>query len=181
MKTTRILACLIVLTSSMAAAQEPPAKEGGDEAAPEAKTWVTEHSARIGGRNIEYTVTAGTMLMKNAEGKPHALMGFTAYAKKGSDPRTRPIMFAYNGGPGSASLWLHMGVLGPQRAVVEDTSQGSKGPFRRVENAYSIIDETDLIMIDPVGTGFAKPVGEGKGEDFWGVDQDIKSVSEFIV
>ena len=162
MKIARTLACLIVLTGSVAVAQEPPAEEAGSDAAPEAP-------ARIGGKNIEYTVTAGTMLMKNAEGKPHALMGFTAYTRKGGDPRTRPVMFAYNGGPGSASLWLHMGVLGPQRAVVEDTSQGSKGPFRRVENAYSIIDETDLVMIDPVGTGFAKPVGVGKGEDFWGV------------
>lgn len=88
---------------------------------------------------------------------------------------------AYNGGPGSASIWLHMGVLGPQRAVATDAGFSPNGPFRRVDNEYSIIDETDLVMIDPVGTGFAKPVGEGKGEDFWGVDQDIKSVSEFVV
>ena len=181
MKTIRILTCLILFSASIVAAQETPAKEGADSATPEAKTWVTSHSARIGGKNIDYTVTAGTMLMKNDEGNPHALMGFTAYTRKDSNVRTRPIMFAYNGGPGSASFWLHMGVLGPQRAVVEDTGQGSNGPFSRVENAYSIIDETDLVMIDPVGTGFAKPVGDGKGEDFWGVDQDIKSVSEFIV
>ena len=181
MKTTRILACLVLLIASVSMADDVPAESNGAAETPEAKTWVTEHSARIGGKTIEYTVTAGTMLMKNAEDKPQALMGFTAYTKKGGDQRKRPIMFAYNGGPGSASLWLHMGVLGPQRAVVEDTGRGSKGPFRRVENAYSIIDETDLVMIDPVGTGFAKPVGEGKGEDFWGVDQDIKSVSEFIV
>ena len=181
MKTIRILTCLILFSASIVATQETPAKEGADSATPEAKTWVTSHSARIGGKNIDYTVTAGTMLMNNDEGNPHALMGFTAYTRKDSNVRTRPIMFAYNGGPGSASLWLHMGVLGPQRAIVEDTGRGSNGPFSRVENAYSIIDEADLVMIDPVGTGFAKPVGDGKGEDFWGVDQDIKSVSEFIV
>jgi len=181
MKITTFLTSLVLLMTSAAIAQEAPAKGADAKEVPEAKTWVTEHSARIGGKTIDYTATAGTMLMKNGEGKPQALMGFTAYTKKGSDPRTRPILFAYNGGPGSASLWLHMGVLGPQRAVVEDTGQGSKGPFSRVENAYSIIDEADLVMIDPVGTGFAKPVGEGKGEDFWGVDQDIRSVSEFIV
>jgi carboxypeptidase C (cathepsin A) len=90
-------------------------------------------------------------------------------------------MFAYNGGPGSASIWLHMGVLGPQRAVITDAGFSPNGPFRRVDNEYSIIDETDLVMIDPVGTGFARPVGEDNGEDFWGVDQDIKSVSEFIL
>jgi carboxypeptidase C (cathepsin A) len=181
MKTTSFLTVLILFMTSAAVAQEAPANGAEAKDVPEAKTWVTDHSARIGGKTIEYTVTAGTMLMKNAEGKPQALMGFTAYTKKDADKRTRPVMFAYNGGPGSASLWLHMGVLGPQRAVVEDTGQGSKGPFSRVENAYSIIDEADLVMIDPVGTGFAKPVGEGKGEDFWGVDQDIRSVSEFIV
>jgi carboxypeptidase C (cathepsin A) len=181
MNTTRVLTLLICLLASLAMAQEAPGDDATENEVPEAKTWVTGHSARIGGKTIEYTVTAGTMQMKNAEGEPHALMGFTAYTRKGGDARTRPIMFAYNGGPGSASLWLHMGVLGPQRALVEDTGQGSKGPFRRVENAYSIIDETDLVMIDPVGTGFAKPIGEGKGEDFWGVDQDIRSVSEFIV
>jgi len=148
---------------------------------PEARQYVTEHSARVGGRNIEYTVTAGTMLMTNDDDEPAALMGYTAYVRKGGVAAERPIMFAYNGGPGSASLWLHMGILGPQRAVVTDAGFSGNGPYKRVNNDYSIIDETDLVMIDPVGTGFAKPVGKGKGEDFWGVDQDIKSVSEFIV
>lgn len=178
MQTMKLLTVLTFLLSSAAFAQD-----AADQPAetPEAKTWVTEHSARVGGKNISYTVTAGTMLMKNGEGKPHALVGYTAYTAKGGDSGKRPIMFAYNGGPGSASIWLHMGVLGPQRAVVTDAGRGSKGPYTRVENEYSIIDETDLVMIDPVGTGFSKPVGEGKGEDFWGVDQDIQSVSEFIV
>ena len=181
MKTTTTLALLSWFLASVSIAQEATPNDAAAGDVPEARTWVSEHAARIGGKNIEYTVTAGTLLMENAEGKPHALMGFTAYAKKGADRGKRPIMFAYNGGPGSASLWLHMGVLGPQRAIVEDTGQGIRGPFQRVENAYSIIDETDLVMIDPVGTGFSKPVGEGKGEHFWGVDQDIQSVSEFIV
>ena len=146
-----------------------------------ARTWVTEHTARVGGRTVDYTVTAGTMLMKNDDGESIGLMGYTAYVDNDADKRTRPIMFAYNGGPGSASLWLHMGILGPQRAVVTDAGYGANGPYERVENEFSIIDEVDLVMIDPVGTGFAKPVGVGTGEDFWGVDQDIKSVSEFIV
>jgi carboxypeptidase C (cathepsin A) len=148
---------------------------------PEAKVSVTEHQAKVGGKNVKYTVTAGTMLMNNDEGEPHALFGYTAYVDDSADKANRPLLFAYNGGPGSASLWLHMGVLGPQRAVVTDAGFSPNGPFKRVANEYSIIDETDLVMMDPVGTGFAKPVGEGKGEDFWGVDQDIKSVSEFIV
>ena len=173
-------ALLIILLPFMSAALADDKKDE-DKEAPEAKQYVTEHSARIGGRNIEYTVTAGTMLMENDKEEPIALMGFTGYVAKGGNKNERPIMFAYNGGPGSASLWLHMGILGPQRAVVTDAGFSTNGPYKRVLNDYSIIDEVDLVMIDPVGTGFAKPVGEGKGEDFWGVDQDIKSVSEFIV
>lgn len=182
MRTRRTaIALLFAFGIVVAAEQEGPADEATSDSIPEAKQAVTEHTARIGGKNVEYTVTAGTMLMENEEGKPHALMGFTAYVANGKNTSDRPIMFAYNGGPGSASLWLHMGILGPQRAVVTDAAFGNNGPFKRVTNDYSIIDEVDLVMIDPVGTGFAKPVGEGSGEDFWGVDQDIKSVSEFIV
>jgi carboxypeptidase C (cathepsin A) len=178
---SKFLVMLTIFFSAAASSQDAPAEQPAAAETPQARTWVTEHSARIGGKTLDYTVTAGTMLMKNAEDKPVALMGYTAYVAKGGNKANRPILFAYNGGPGSASLWLHMGVLGPQRAIVEDVGTGASGPFRRAANPHSIIDETDLVMIDPVGTGFAKPVGEGKGEDFWGVDQDIKSVSEFIV
>lgn len=180
----KILAVLILSISSVGhvhAAEADSEKENPAAEAPEGKVSITEHQAKIGGSNVKYTVTAGTMLMNNEEGEPHALFGYTAYVSDAADKTNRPLMFAYNGGPGSASIWLHMGVLGPQRAVVTDAGFSPNGPFKRVLNEYSIIDETDLVMIDPVGTGFAKPVGEGKGEDFWGVDQDIESVSKFIV
>ena len=177
----RILSIMMILALAGVAFAQEEGEAKDEKDVPEAKQVVTEHSATIGGSKIDYKVTAGTMLMKNDDEEPIALVGFTAYEKKGADKRTRPIMFAYNGGPGSASLWLHMGILGPQRAIVQDAGFTTNGPYERVENDYSIIDEVDLVMIDPVGTGFAKPVGEGKGEDFWGVDQDIKSVSEFIV
>jgi carboxypeptidase C (cathepsin A) len=180
----RLLALIIVSSFLSLSFAADPADENGKESAAEAaqaKTWVTGHEARIGGRKIEYTVTAGTMLMRNDEDEPQALIGYTAYVAKGQDRDRRPIMFAYNGGPGSASIWLHMGILGPQRAVVTDAGFSNNGPYRRVNNEYSIIDETDLVMIDPVGTGFARAVGDATGEDFWGVDQDIRSISEFIV
>jgi len=177
-KLALILLSVIALGSAFAAEDAPKAKP---EETPEAKVSATTHEIKIGGKTVKYTATAGTMLMKDEEGKPVALFGYTAYVADGVDQAKRPLMFAYNGGPGSASLWLHMGVLGPQRAVVTDAGFSPNGPFKRVSNEYSILDETDLVMIDPVGTGFSKPVGEAKGEDFWGVDQDIKSVSEFIV
>lgn len=152
-----------------------------ERASPEAKVWVTAHQIRIGGATLAYTATAGTMLIKNDKDEPVALFGFTAYVKDGADPRTRPIMFAYNGGPGSASAWLHMGILGPKRTVLDDLDMNTHGPFRTVENEFTILDRADLVMIDPVGTGLSRPVGKGEGKDFWGVDQDIKSVSDFIL
>lgn len=137
-------------------------------------------SVRIDGKNIEYTATAGTLVMKNEKAEPIAQFGYTAYVKDGKNKSKRPIMFAYNGGPGSASLWLHMGILGPVRTVVEDLVFNTKGPFQRTNNEYSILAKADLVMIDPVGTGFSRPIGKTKGETFWGVDQDIASVSNFI-
>lgn len=148
---------------------------------PKAQLWVTQHKITIGGKTIAYTATAGTMLMKDDKGEPIALFGFTAYTQDGANPGTRPIIFAYNGGPGSASAWLHMGILGPQRTDLKDLDYNTRGPFKTVENQFSILDHADLVMIDPVGTGFSRAVGKAKGEDFWGVDQDIESVSRFIV
>lgn len=177
----RPIMALLWLALSPAVLAAESTEQGDAEAVPEAKVWSSRHELRIGGRTIRYTATAGTMLMENDDDKPQALFGYTAYVAEGGNSATRPLMFAYNGGPGSASIWLHMGVLGPQRAVATDAGFSPNGPFRRVANEYSIIDETDLVMIDPVGTGFSRPVGEGKGEDFWGVDQDIRSVSDFIV
>ena len=156
-----------------------PAKP--EDKTPEAKTSVTKHQIRMNGAVLAYTATAGTMLMKNDKDEPIALFGFTSYVKDGGDPRTRPIMFAYNGGPGSASAWLHMGILGPKRTVLEDLAANTRGPFRTVDNDFGILDVADLVMMDPIGTGFSRPIGKGDGKDFWGVDQDITSVSKFIV
>jgi carboxypeptidase C (cathepsin A) len=139
----------------------------------------TAGSLRIDNQRLDYRAVAGQLLMKDADGKSVALFGYTAYTVKDAD-RTRPVLFAYNGGPGSASLWLHMGILGPQRTVLNDPDFNTEGPFQRVANEYSVLDVADLVMIDPVGTGLSRAVGDAKGEDFWGVDQDIRSVSDFI-
>ena len=147
---------------------------------PEPVSFVSKHEISIDGERVKYTATAGTLIMRGEEGEPIAEFGYTAYTRDGFDAATRPIMFAWNGGPGSASMWLHMGVLGPQRTVVEDLEINGKGPFRRVDNTYSILDIADLVMVDPVGTGYSRPLGEAEGADFWGVDNDIKSVSDFI-
>ena len=173
-------ACLLPNLTRAASDETEPA-EAPPAAEPQAMRFVSEHEVRIQGERVAYTATAGTLLLRDAEGAVVAEYGYTYYAKKGADPATRPIMFAWNGGPGSASLWLHMGVLGPQRTVVEDLDVNGSGPFRRVDNTFSVIDKVDLVMVDPVGTGFSQPAGEAEGKDFWGVDNDIRTVSDFIV
>jgi carboxypeptidase C (cathepsin A) len=160
----------------------PEAKPAADAAPPpEPRSSRTQHKVRIGGEVVRYTATVGWLIMKNDEGKPIARFGYTAYTRDGvEDLARRPVMFAYNGGPGSSSIWLHMGILGPRRVVVSDPAFSPPPPSQRVDNEFSVLDVTDLVMIDPVGTGFSKPLGEAKGADFWGVDQDIKSVGAFI-
>ena len=185
------LAACLWLTASPAthAADEPAPAEQGEQGKPdkqekpipEAKVWTSRHQISIGGKAIDYEANTGTLLMKNEKDEPIALFGFTAYVRQGQDTRTRPIVFAYNGGPGSASAWLHMGILGPRRAVLEDLTSNTRGPFKLVENEHSFLDRADLVLIDPVGTGFSRPVGKAEGKQFWGVDNDIKSVSDFIV
>lgn len=162
--------------------EQEKGKNGKDEKpVPEPKVWTTRHQVRIGGKAVDYEAKTGTLLMKNEQDEPIALFGFTAYVRQGQDAKTRPIVFAYNGGPGSASAWLHMGILGPRRAVIEDLASNTRGPFKLVDNEYSFLDRADLVLIDPVGTGFSRPVGKAEGKQFWGVDNDIRSVSDFIV
>ncbi len=142
---------------------------------------VTHHAITIDGKQIRYAATTGTLLLKSETDSAIALFGFTAYTKDGVTPADdHPITFAYNGGPGSSSIWLHMGVLGPRRVVIDDPRVTPPPPYKLVDNNYSILDMTDLVMVDPVGTGLSRPVGHAKGSDFWGVDQDIKTVSRFI-
>ena len=179
---TLLAALALPAHAALAAHHEEPADHGSGEAGavPELLNFESSGSVRIDGKVVEYTATAGTLEMKNDGGEPIAHFGYTAYVRKGADKRTRPVLFAYNGGPGSASMWLHMGILGPQRTVVDDTNFTSKGPFKRVNNEFSVLDKADIVMIDPVGTGLSRPVGDAEGEDFWGVDNDIESVSNFI-
>lgn len=163
-------------------AQETPAAEAKqDKPVPEPKVWTSRQQIKVGGKALDYEATAGTLLMKNDKDEPIALYGFTAYVRQGQDARTRPIVFAYNGGPGSASAWLHMGILGPRRALIEDEASNTRGPFRIVDNEFTLLDRADIVLIDPVGTGFSRAVGKAEGKDFWGVDNDIRSVSDFIV
>ncbi|MBI2731675.1 MAG: carboxypeptidase [Sphingobacteriales bacterium] len=143
--------------------------------------FVTKHSIKIDNKIINYTATAGTIILKNEKDEPVASFGYTAYTKDGeTDMTKRPVTFSYNGGPGSSSMWLHMGVMGPRRVVVNDPLGNGPAPYKLEDNNYTILDVSDVVMMDPVGTGLSRAVGKGKNADFWGVDGDIKSVSTFI-
>ncbi len=177
-----VAGCLLLAPSLRAA--EPTGDEAAAEAAkpPVAEQSVTEHRVTIGGRTIAYRATAGTLILRNDADEPIASVGYFAYvATGGSDPAARPITFAFNGGPGSSSIWLHMGALGPRRVVTTDAGATPPAPYGVVDNAESLLDVTDLVMIDPVGTGFSKAEGKSADKDFWGVDPDIDEVTRFIV
>jgi carboxypeptidase C (cathepsin A) len=151
------------------------------KAEPKAEQSVTQHGLRAGTINLEYTATAGTAIVRDKDDKPVASIGYVAYTRRDAKDLTRrPVTFAFNGGPGSSSMWLHMGFLGPKRVVTPDAKAAAPAPFDVVDNAYTPLDRTDIVLIDPVGTGVSKAVGDKKDEDFWAVDPDIECIGRFI-
>lgn len=142
---------------------------------------VTEHAATIGGQRIDYDATVGNIVLRDTADQPIASIFYTAYARRGvHDPGRRPITFAYNGGPGSSSVWIHMGAFGPRRVAIPDTAHAPPPPYTIVDNENSLLDRTDIVFIDPVGTGFSKPLGHAKATMFWGVDEDVHALAQFI-
>ncbi|MGD1148811.1 MAG: hypothetical protein ABR961_12775 [Thermoanaerobaculaceae bacterium] len=185
-----ILGLLLVAVTPLVSAEPPNAaeKEGGGEAkkqetpaVPKPEQSVTEHTIKVGGGMLKYKATAGTLVIRNDDDESVAAIGYVAYTKDGVEASRRPLTFAYNGGPGSSSIWLHMGALGPRRIVTTDAAPTPPPPYQLVDNEETILDVTDLIMIDPVGTGVSHALGKAKNKDFWGVDQDIDSVGRFVV
>lgn len=141
----------------------------------------TVHEVIINGKPVVYKATAGNLLLKDdVKCEPQASMFFISYTKEGvEDLSERPITFCFNGGPGSSSIWLHLGVFGPKR--VELTEQGDAiPPFRLINNEFSILDETDLVFIDPVSTGYSRAIPPSEAKRFHGVEEDVKSIAEFI-
>lgn len=143
---------------------------------------ITEHRVTIGGKEIAYTATTGRMVMRTEEGKAKAQMFFVAYTRQGvgDDPSQRPISFSFNGGPGSASVWLHLGLLGPRRVVAGDVDAPELPPYRLTDNEYSLLDVTDLVFIDPISTGYSRAVEGEDPKQFHGLESDTESVGDFI-
>ena len=179
--TSSLAALALAFSATIAHAQDEPKKK--DEAAeapvPAPNVSVTRHKGVFGGKAISYTATTGETYLKDKDGKPLAAIFATSYVKDGGDG-SRPITFLYNGGPGSGSLWLHMGAFGPKRVVLPDAQDDGAPPYPLVDNAESLLDVTDLVFIDPVGTGFSHALGDKDPKDYWGVSADAKSIAQFI-
>lgn len=162
------------------------------EAPPPEKVSVTSHSVQIGGRSISYKATAGTLLIRDDKDRADASVFYVAYTADVKDGGKRPLTFLYNGGPGSASIWLHMGSFGPLRVATASPDATGPAPYQLVPNADSLLDKTDLVFIDAIGTGFSKGLRKEKSKDdkddkddnpnkrFWGTDQDIDAFGRFI-
>jgi carboxypeptidase C (cathepsin A) len=151
-------------------------------AAPRETISETEHAITLDGVKLEYQATAGTLVLKGEDGKPRASIFFVAYRRLSgvADLRRRPLTFAFNGGPGSSSVWLHLGAFGPKRVRMRPDGQPLAPPYRLVDNEDTLLDVTDLVFIDPVTTGYSRAAPGQDAKKFHGVQEDVQSVGEFI-
>ena len=184
------MAAIILVPAAQAQEAHPPtpAAASGDQKKdadketpiPPEKTVPTHHELNLGGKTLKYTATAGTLLIRDEEDKAYGSIFYVAYTLDGADPQSRPVSFLYNGGPGSATLWLHMGSFSPVRIQTDSPNPTAGPPFKLVPNEYSLLDKTDLVFIDAPLTGYSRAVGKGTAKDFAGVDQDLHAFARFI-
>lgn len=174
------LTCGPQLGQQMPSAKPMPQKKPG--AKPLVKPLVeTQHTINIGGNSIRYSATVGELLVNKPDEQPGAYMFFVAYTRNDiPESSRRPLTFCFNGGPGSSSVWLHLGGIGPRRVRMTDEGKSVEPPFGLTDNEYSLLDITDLVFIDPVSTGFSRPLPGEDRRQFHGVQEDIASVGEFI-
>jgi carboxypeptidase C (cathepsin A) len=195
--TASLAALLIVAAAALGAAALTPAKETAKPAAEKSSLFQPEEvktsgSLRIGFGSIAYDAVVGTIVVHakgyddaaTADDKDNpnaeAAMSYVAYFRKGANPERRPIMFLFNGGPGSSTVWLHMGAFGPKRVLTNDDSHTPAAPYQLVNNQYSLLDASDLVFIDAPGTGFGRIAGKDKQNAFYGVDVDAHAFASFI-
>ena len=141
---------------------------------------VTHHQITVDGKVLKYATTAGRLPIKRGDGRIEAEMFYVAYTLDGQETAKRPLTFAFNGGPGSASIWLHMGALGPRKVVLQPDGFMPPAPYHIEDNPYTLLDKSDLVLIDAIGTGFSRAADDELHKKFWGVKGDIESFSEFI-
>ncbi len=174
---------LFLLVLSFTVFSQETTNEDVPKPIPEAKSFVTSQQGVFGGKTINYTATAKETFLTNKKGDSIAAFWSVAYTKTPmGDVGKRPVTFVFNGGPGSASMWLHMGFFGPKIVKVDSDAKQDDGaaPYNLAKNEHGLLDVTDLVFIDPVGTGYSRLVGKGKGKDFYGLKEDVDSFAQFI-
>lgn len=201
-----VSAALLLSTTSMARAQDRPAADAGNDAprtgsvderhrqkvaeqvaaewaispAKETET-ATAHAIALSGGTLKYHATAGTVTIRDDDARPTASVFYVAYTLDGAPASHRPVTFFYNGGPGSSSVWLHMGSFAPVRVKTANPEYIRPAPYGFGPNPDTLLDKTDMVFIDMVGAGYSRPLGEAKGKDFWGVDQDADAFAKAIL
>jgi carboxypeptidase C (cathepsin A) len=194
-----LLLPLAAATGQQAGKDDAASKDDAKNSAPIVpKDSTTQGSVTVGGQTINYQAVAGTILVAAtnqadsdmgitppptkdfSDAPPTARMFYVAYFKKDVPADSRPVTFIYNGGPGSSTMWLHMGAFGPRRVVTADDQHTSPAPYDLTDNHYSLLDATDLVFVDAPGTGFGRLFGKDKEKAFWGVDQDAHAFARFI-
>ncbi|MFC4993337.1 S10 family peptidase [Rubritalea tangerina] len=180
MKWTSRLTLLLALTLSCTAIADEKKKDSPKSKSKEPVS--KEASVTIAGESIDYTVTTGELALENDKGEVQANVFHVSYIKKGvKDINTRPVLFAFNGGPGSSAVWLHMGALGPRIIPTsEDGTEALTPPVTAIENPQSILDVTDLVFVDPVATGLSRAESKDKAKQYHGVNGDLDSMADFI-
>ena len=160
---------------------DAPKPDGSMQDIPPPRAFETAHEGVFRGVAVSYVCVAGDTHLTDGAGKPKASIFSFSYLAQSDAPAARPVMFIFNGGPGSASLWLHMGGLGPRIIKVpSDAGFAGSGPYTVIDNALCNLDQTDLVFIDPPGTGYSRMLGEHKPEEAWGLDADAELIAEFI-
>ncbi|WP_290485278.1 S10 family peptidase [Hyphomonas sp. UBA3195] len=181
MRTLILAACMAILVlPGLAEDNGNGAKETPD--IPEAQSFTSDHTLRLGSKTVKYKTVAGETYLRDNKDEPTASVFSVSYVDTStSSAAQRPVTFVFNGGPGSASLWLHMGAFGPKQVITpSDASDVGAPPYTMRDNPNSLLDVTDLVFIDPVGTGYSRPLGETEGKEFYGVNEDAESIAEFI-
>jgi carboxypeptidase C (cathepsin A) len=172
-----VTCCLSAIATFAPAAPAEPTRESD----PPPKTFVTSHELTVGGKRLRYKAIAAELDVADARSQPQARIFSTTYLREGVDATQRPVMFAFNGGPGSASIWLHVGLLGPKRVVVpSDATDDGASPLSIVANSHSPLDVADIVLIDPVGTGYSRAINGHDDKEFWGIGQDADVLAQFV-
>lgn len=174
-------AAVLLAGTGFAQNEESNGENGANGDIPEPRVFESSGEVRAFGETIRYDAVAGETYLKNDDGEPIASIFSTTYTRRGGNSEDRPVAFIFNGGPGSASLWLHMGQFGPEIVQVpSDAQDDGAAPYDIGANEYSLLADADLVFIDPVGTGFSRALGDTDPSEFWGVTEDTDSLGQFI-